>query len=186
MESRKEFPSIGPRIRQLRLENGFSLRSLGLATGLSAAFLSQVENDLASPSIVSLHKIAAALEVPMFAFLDNGPQTEEIVRAGGRKRLSFNNPSLTYEILTTSVQHKVGAFLVRLKAGATHQAQPLISPSEEILYILQGEIEIQVGERVHRLGPGDSIFYESRQLKSYVSLGSEDVLILCAMAPPVL
>lgn len=186
MSTRTDFPAIGSRIRELRMARGYSLRALGEATGLTAAFLSQVETDRTSPSIGSLHKIANALQVPMFAFLDNDPQTEEIVRAGARKKLTFANPSLTYEILTSSIQHRLGGFFVRLKAGTSAPAQPLFSPTEEILYVLQGELEIRLGDRVHRLGVGDSIFYESRSLKSFAALGKEDLLLLCCMTPPIL
>jgi transcriptional regulator with XRE-family HTH domain len=186
MDPKRDFPPIGPKIREHRVAQGFSLRSLGEATGLTAAFLSQVENDQTSPSIGSLQKIATALQVPMFAFLDSDAQTEEVVRAGARKKLSFSNQSLTYEILTNSVHHKIGAFLIQLKTGSTNYAQTLYSPSEEVMYVLQGEMEIIVGDHHYRLSPGDSVFYEGAQLKSYTALGDEDLLVICAMTPPVL
>jgi transcriptional regulator with XRE-family HTH domain len=177
---------IGAKIRDCRIERGLTLRELGDAAGLTAAFLSQVENDQTSPSISSLQKIATALHVPMFAFLDGDAQTEEVLRPGSRKRLSFPENSLAYEILTQSIHHKIGAFLIHLKAGESNTTQKLYSPTEEVMYVLQGEMDIWLGERSHHLAPGDSVFYEGPQLKGYASVGQEDLVVVCAMTPPVL
>jgi transcriptional regulator with XRE-family HTH domain len=177
---------LGQKIHDFRVARGLSLRSLGESTGLTAAFLSQVENDQTSPSISSLQKIATALHVPMFAFLNDETQTEEVVRGDMRKKLTFQNDQLVYELLTNSINHKIGAFLIHLKAGETNKTQLLYTPTEEVIYVLQGEMEIWLGERRYRLSPGDSIFYEGPQLNGYASIGEEDLIILCAMTPPVL
>jgi transcriptional regulator with XRE-family HTH domain len=60
---------LGNRLRARRQELGLSLRELAERVGLTASFLSQIERDLASPSIESLRKISDALEVPNFHFL---------------------------------------------------------------------------------------------------------------------
>ncbi len=177
---------IGEKIHDYRVARGLSLRSLGEATGLTAAFLSQVENDQTSPSISSLQKIATALHVPMFAFLNGDTQTEEVVRADARKKLTFQKEQLTIEILTNSINHKIGAFLIHMQPGETNKTQLLYSPTEEVMFVLQGEMEIWLGDRRHRLSPGDSVFYEGPQLKGYSSVGTEELIVICAMTPPVL
>ena len=80
---------VGERIRQRRNELGYSLRELGSATNLTASFLSQVENDQCSLSLASLQRIATALEVPMFAFLNGAHQPTPVIRAAERPRLDF-------------------------------------------------------------------------------------------------
>ena len=177
---------LGQKIREYRQRRGISLRELGENTGLTAAFLSQLENDQTSPSINSLQKIATALRVPMFSFLDDDAQTEEVVRAGQRKQLSFPEPYLTYEILTHNINHQIGAFLIHLMPGQTNKTQKLFSPTEEIVYILQGEMEIFLGERRYQLKVGDSIFYEGSQLMGFSSIGEEELIAICAMTPPAL
>ena len=64
---------IGKRVRELRNENELSLRELGKRAGVTASFLSQVENDQVSPSLNSLQSIATALNVPMFSLLNDTP-----------------------------------------------------------------------------------------------------------------
>lgn len=177
---------IGSKIKERRIELNLSLRDLGEKTGLTASFLSQIENDLTEPSINSLQKIATALKVPMFAFLNGGIQTEQVVRADSRKKLSFPNPHLTYELLTANINRQMAGFEIQLKAGESHNAQQLYRATEEMMVVVQGEMEIQVGENKHHLKPGDSIYYEGAQLTGFSSVGGEDLKVLCVITPPAL
>src|SRR3954471_16234711 len=54
---------LGARVRALRRARGLTLKGLGRLAGLSHPFLSQVERGLARPSIGSVERIAAALDV---------------------------------------------------------------------------------------------------------------------------
>jgi len=177
---------IGQKIKERRLELQMSLRDLGEKTALTASFLSQIENELAEPSITSLQKIATALKVPMFTFLNNREQPEQVVRHGARKCLSFPNPHLQYELLTNDLGRQMAGFLIRLKAGESHQTQQLYRATEEMMYVLQGELEIQIGGNKHQLIAGDSIYYEGAQLAGFTSLGDEDLVVLCMITPPAL
>lgn len=177
---------IGKKIYDRRKELNLSLRTLGKMTNLSASFLSQVENDLTSPSISSLQAIATALRIPMFTFLDDDNQTEVVVRRDARKKLSFPHSHIVYELLTSDLSRQMMAFLVRLEPGARYQAQRLYRPTEEMMYVLQGEMDICVGERIYRLNTGDCIYYDGMQLKEYVSVGEKELCVLCSMTPPAL
>ena len=73
---------LGHRLRTRRQELGLSLRELAERVGLTASFLSQIERDLASPSIESLRKISDALEVPIFHFLIEPEVRSPVVRRG--------------------------------------------------------------------------------------------------------
>ncbi len=177
---------IGQKIKDRRNELNLSLRDLGEMTGLTASFLSQIENGLTEPSISSLQKIATALRVPMFTFLNGGGQTEQIVRRAERKKLSFPEPHLEYELLTNDLSRQMCGFLIHHKAGESHHAQQLYKATEEMLYVLEGELEIVVGENSYRLEPGDSIYYEGAQLASLLAAGEVDLTVLCMITPPAL
>src|SRR3954470_9288818 len=56
---------LGARVRALRRERGLTLKELGHRAGLSHPFLSQIERGLARPSLSSVERIAAALDVPV-------------------------------------------------------------------------------------------------------------------------
>lgn len=176
---------IGQKIKEKRLEKDLSLRELGDITGLTASFLSQIENSLTDPSISSLQKIATALQVPVFTFLNGENQPEQIVRGDARKKLTFPNPHLEFELLTSDLSRQLAGFLIHLKSGESHTAQQLYKTTEEMLYVLQGEVEVRLGQNTYLLKPNDCITYDGPQLTSFSSVGSEDLIMLCAMTPPV-
>ena len=61
--------SLGTRIRGLRVRREWSRRELASAAGLSERFLAQVESGRGNPSVLSLERIAAALDTSPAALL---------------------------------------------------------------------------------------------------------------------
>jgi len=101
---------LGNRLRARRQELGLSLRELAERVGLTASFLSQIERDLASPSIESLRKISNALEVPIFHFLVEPDAKSPVVRRGERALLKLPDSNLTYQLMTPDLNRKMEAF----------------------------------------------------------------------------
>jgi transcriptional regulator with XRE-family HTH domain len=66
---RSALAALGAFIRAQRLTAGLSLRDLAARTGVSNAYLSQVERGLHEPSITVLRSIADALELPLESLL---------------------------------------------------------------------------------------------------------------------
>lgn len=64
---------IGTRLRQLRDQKGLSQGDIEHATGLLRCYISRVEHGHTIPSIETLERFAAALDVPLYElFRDNG------------------------------------------------------------------------------------------------------------------
>ena len=68
---------VGPKLKQRRNELNLSLRALAAETGLSAAFLSQIECGKSNPSLNSLQRIAKSLDVSLYYFLSNNRNTKK-------------------------------------------------------------------------------------------------------------
>lgn len=54
---------FGEQLRAARMDQGLSIRALARQLGVSASFLSQVENDKARPSVATLYAITNALDI---------------------------------------------------------------------------------------------------------------------------
>ena len=50
--------------------------------------------------------------------------------------------------------------------------------------IVQGQVEITVGDRVKVLGPGEAYYFESRTPHRFRNVGSDDAIIVSANTPP--
>ena len=58
--------NIGQRIRHYRQLQGITLKTLAEKVGVTSSMLSQIERDLANPSLNTLRAISAVLDVPLF------------------------------------------------------------------------------------------------------------------------
>jgi transcriptional regulator with XRE-family HTH domain len=176
---------IGKRIRHRRKELELSLRELGEMTGVSASFLSQVENNQVSPSLNSLQSIATALQVPMFYFLSD-VKSGSVVRAGRRRTLSFSDSQIGYDLLTPDFSRKMMSFLIHLQPFARRVAMPLAKSTEQWMHVLTGQMMIKVGDDTHILDPGDTIYYDGDALHEFCSKSDEELTIICCITPPAL
>src|SRR2546426_2401255 len=79
-------PSVGPQVRRWRRERGLTLAQVAERSGLNVGYLSQIENDKASPSLACLSSLSAAIDVPITWFLLDASQQPRVVRAGARRR----------------------------------------------------------------------------------------------------
>lgn len=85
--------NIGFQLRELRKVRGISLRSLAKKVGVSASFISQVEQDKCQPSLETLRKISQALDVPTSYLLeveqDGLSPSKEVVEIRLPNRLQY-------------------------------------------------------------------------------------------------
>ena len=178
---------LGQRIKERRQELQLSLRELAERTGLTASFLSQVERDLSSPSIESLRKISKALGVPIFRLLVEQEAKSPVVRRNRRMKLTFSGSRLDYQLLTPDLNRnrKMEVFLEEWEAGGERTTVPVSQYTEEFIYVLQGQLEIQLGDEVHVLDARDSIYFEGPLLRRLAARGDETLRLLSVITPPV-
>lgn len=159
---------VGEKIKQFRETKGLSLQDLADRTGFSPAFISQIENHLISPPLGALIKIAHGLELEIGKFFDqSGTAPFTIVRKHERKPTSRVASKegvrygYSYESLAPDkINRKMEPFLVTLEPGAK-KGLPYSHEGEEFLFVLEGRVEIQLGNYTDILEPGDSIYYDS-------------------------
>ena len=149
---------LGARVRALRRERGLTLKGLGRLAGLSHPFLSQVERGLARPSVTSVERIAAALDVSV-ARLWAPPRTGEAVRIirsdeGGRSRTTA---AACASCPACRAPRRCASGPPAAAAGRTSTTW---SSGEVAIYVARGAVEVDLGGTVHELGEGDTLRFE--------------------------
>jgi transcriptional regulator with XRE-family HTH domain len=169
MENNIEEIKVGERIKELRLKKGITLQELAEKTGFSSAILSQIENHLISPPLGILLKIAKALDVEMGYFLGKPDEVPfVIVRKNERKSVSrvaskegikygYSYESLAYDKKNRHME----PFLVTLEPATVKDRHAYSHEGEEFLFVLEGKMEVTLGEYTDILEEGDSIYYDS-------------------------
>lgn len=175
---------LGEKIRAKRTEKNMSLKELAEKTGLTASFLSQVERDLAEPSITSLRHIAESLDVPIFYFLLEEQKHNPVVKKDERKVLKLPESHLSFELLSPDLNRQMEMMIGRLEIGAWSVEEPTAHPGEECILVLEGAMNIFIGDEEYLLEEGDSIYYFAAIPHRLVSCGSRDLVFLSAITPP--
>ena len=188
--------NIGGRIHQRRKELKLSLRDLAEQTQLTVSFLSQLERGHSNASIDSMRKICSALGVTLFSFLSeesdvapHGPDDikpySPLVRAHERAKIYFPDNQVTYELLTSNMSWKMEGFFARLEPGKGNIARQLREPTEELLFLISGQLTIELDDGVFTLGPHDSLYFEGMKLRKLTNNSNEETVWISVITPPV-
>jgi transcriptional regulator with XRE-family HTH domain len=176
---------LGKRIRRRRRETGLSITQLGERTGLTASFISQVETGKTGLSINTLRILSEALDVPIFHFLlDEHEAIGAVVRKNERPVLELPNSEIRYEFLMPHLNLNLEVFIGYLDPGGQSSDSAQSHPSDECMLILQGDMEITLGETSYVLHAGDSISYDGRIPHRAVNTGNEQLVFVSAVTPP--
>ena len=178
---------LGERIRGLRKRRGLTLAQLAEAAGLSIGYISQLERNLASPSIPALVSIAKGLGVTVQWFFAGEavvPEDERgyVIRRGNRLSLRYAG-GIVDELLTPKLSLQVEMIYTRMPAG-TESAQSYSHEGDEVGFVLQGQLEFWIGARYFLLHAGDTCSYSSREPHRYRNPGPEEAVVLWAISPP--
>lgn len=155
--------AIGRRLRDLREAKGVSLSALSRMAGVGKATMSGLETGTRNPTMETLWKVAAALEVPLTALLSS-PAVLPDVAVEGRLLESFADAGVTYELYRLVI------------AAGTSQVSPAHGPGvTEHLTIFTGVAEVGPEASPSMGGPGDHLVFSASTPHLYAARGAEDV-----------
>ena len=180
-------PTLGVRIRELRLDRRLTIEELAAKASVSAGLLSQLERGQGNPSFNTLVQIAHALAVPITELFQPEPTGSPVVRAAERQSLSLHDgaPGTAANfLLTPTANTTLEAVLVEVPPGYSSEETPFVHEGEEFGFILEGRHEVHLGDTCYTLEPGDSITYSSRIPHWYRNAGDTPVRSIWVITPP--
>ncbi len=182
--------NVGAELRRLRLAKGLSLQQVAGTAGLSVGFVSQAERGLSQLSVKALQDLGAALGKPIGWFFREptagpaGDESDVIVRRAQRKRLEHPGLGIVDHLLSPSLNNQLEVLLSEFAPGASSGEEPYTHAGEECGVLLQGRLELWVGERNFLLQPGDSFAFPSTTPHRYRNPGKSRTLVVWAITPP--
>jgi quercetin dioxygenase-like cupin family protein len=161
-----------------------SLRTLATEVGVSAGFLSQLERDLADPSLDTLRRLASSLGLPLFdLFQSPGDGSPAVVRRENRVAIASPAGGISYTRLSPG-SGRLEMLEGTLEPGGSSSEEPWSHPSEECITVLSGQLVVEVDGRANRLMRGDSCYFDSRLPHRYLNPSSRQTRFLLAVTPP--
>lgn len=135
-----------------------TLKGLGRLAGLSHPFLSQVERGLARPSVSSVGRIAAALDVPVAQLWAPARRSQDVRLV---RRDEGATAMLQGQLLRDLVADPA-ALSVREWSGGTRQwpAELNVMPGALLVYAARGGIDVDLDGVVYELAEGDALVFD--------------------------
>jgi transcriptional regulator with XRE-family HTH domain len=181
-------PSIGGVIRRARKQQRLTLQQLAESSELSLSYLSQIERNLLNPSVGTVKRIAVALDLPagklMFASESAASRiTVAVLRKGQRKTVSFPQSSISYELLTPDLRRRASLLWLTAESGAESGAT-MTHEGEDVVVVLKGRLDVEVGGTWYELAAGDSIYFNSELPHRWSNRGKVTAEAIWVSAPP--
>jgi transcriptional regulator with XRE-family HTH domain len=158
---------IAARVGDLRAERGHTLDALAERSGVSRSAISAIERGAANPTAVVLERLATGLDVPLASLFDGPAATAEPAAAPGplvrrADQLRWRDPQSGYvrrNVSPPGWPSPIRITEVELPPGATvaYETAERAVVIDQQLWVLAGEVEVTVGDVVHRLGTGDCL-----------------------------
>ena len=167
-------PAVGAQVRRWRTERGLTLARLAGATGLNVGYLSQIENDKASPSLTCLATLAGALEVPIAWFLVDETQPPEVALARDRRWREL--PGGRASRVDARGSSDITIVEAITEPGTTTGLHA--HPGDEHHLVLSGRLRMTQGEHVAELGPGDYLRWDGMTPHIAETIGDEPASLL--------
>ena len=169
--------AIADKLRTLRLRRSMGLTQLAEHTGFSPAMLSRLENGRLIPTLPTLTRIALVFGVGLDYFFSD-PRKRHVVAISRRdeRKVFPSDPKATsvswsFESLDFRAnERKLNAFLAHFHPVPEQKLTPHFHPGVELLYLIEGKLEMTIGVDTIQLSAGDSVYFDSLQKHTYRSL----------------
>ena len=175
--------TIGSRLRDLRLKNGLTQEELADRAELTKGFISQLENDLTSPSIATLIDILTLLGSNLSKFFAGYGEEERLVFTPDDYFEKQTDSSTVQWIVPTAQKNAMEPIITELEVGASTDAD-IPHEGEEFGYVLKGKVRVVVGERAQIASEGDSFYFQSDKRHYIENVSDGKSKVLWVSCPP--
>ena len=175
---------IGEKLRELRIQRGLTQEELADRCELSKGFISQVERELASPSIATLKDMLECLGVTLQSFFSDSSK-EKIVFSPQdmfEKEDEEKGQKITW-LVPDAQKNSMEPILLELEAGGRSQVLPPLE-GEEFGYVLRGQVALTVGKTTHTIRKGGSFCLHPSATHYIENTGTKPAAVLWVSTPP--
>jgi transcriptional regulator with XRE-family HTH domain len=174
--------NLGTILRRSRKDKKLTLRAVADRAGLSEGFMSQVENNVKSPSVDTLIKICDALDVNVGDLFNQLQSQERLFMVQRSEWDDVDVPHTgfaTRRFMAPENRAAIDSAVLFLEPQKSLPVRKGLKTGQEVLCVLKGELELVHGERVVRLGEGDAVHFWSDPVNQRITnVGSERAIVV--------
>jgi quercetin dioxygenase-like cupin family protein len=172
---------VGKKIKKARTDKKMTYDTLANETGFSIDFIKKVEAGKLTPPVGSLLQISRALDIDSGDLLkEEEDRMQDRIKAYTKRTASY-----AYTTLTPGAENKhLKAFRVKIDAMKHHEGVSYNHEGEEFVYVLEGTIEVVVGEHINTVAAGESLHFNSGIKHLLKNIGETDAELLVVIYNP--
>jgi len=174
--------SIGAKIKQLRTLCGLTQEELADRCELTKGYISQIENDLTSPSISTLTDILAALGTNLKGFFSDDDE-EKIVFTKDDYFTKVNEDHQITWLVPNSQKNEMEPILFELK-GECETVIDMPHEGQEFGYVIEGQIQIIIGNKKYLCQKGETFYFTTNKNHYLKNLSNQPAKIIWVTSPP--
>lgn len=174
---------IGQRIKDLRLSCELTQEELADRCELTKGYISQLENDLTSPSIATLIDILSALGTNIKEFFSKDDSEEKVVFTKEDFIVKEREDYVLSWLVPNAQKNEMEPVKILLKAGKETE-EDFPHEGEEFGYVLKGQIKLVLGKRVVKVKKGESFYFIPSKVHKIVNSSEIDAEFIWVSSPP--
>ena len=175
--SKLKSPLLGGLVRQRRKKLSMTMQDLATTAGVSVGYVSQIERDMAVPSLGTLAQIADALSVEIEYFVKSQKPTDAISWAEGRQQFFMGGSSVRYEAVTNQYPgSEISSFILNVPAG--YASETVSHEGEEIIFVLEGVIHQVLDGQTFEMRSGDCLHFNGATPHSWTNPTDHEARVL--------
>ncbi|MEG1509317.1 MAG: XRE family transcriptional regulator [Clostridia bacterium] len=148
---------IGIKIKSLRLQYGLTQEELADRCELTKGYISQLENDLTSPSITTLIDLLGALGTDLKTFFSDDDEEQIVFTKQDFFEKDTDEQKITW-IVPNSQKNMLEPILIEIKPHKI-TLDDMPHEGEEFGFVLQGSAVLTVGKKKYKIKAGDSFYF---------------------------
>ncbi|WP_459477971.1 helix-turn-helix domain-containing protein [Clostridium saccharoperbutylacetonicum] len=162
---------IGNKLKDIRNKRDLSLEEVAKLTGVSKAMLGQIERGKSNPTVSTLWKIATGLKISFSLFIDENQEDLKVINQKDITPVIEDNDRMKlYPIFPFDANKGFEIFTIELEPDCNHVSTPHNEGVEEYIIVTEGEIEIDINNKIFKLQKGSSMRFMANCPHSYKNI----------------
>lgn len=178
---------MGERIKKKRDGLGLQVKDLSAMIGVTPSLISQIEKGKATPSIVTLKKVAVALKTTVGELIGENENLGQhpLLKSTERRFAKKNKQGTSSHLLSYHDPSKqIEPYIIQFKKnGNSTDIMTTNFPGQEFCFVIKGSFKAVVNEKQYDLEEGDGFYFNSSRPHLFTNTSNEPAELLWVITP---
>lgn len=173
---------IGTKLKELRLRCGLTQEELADRCELTKGYISQLENDLTMPTIPTLNDMMVALGSDLKTFFSDEEPEQVVFSDEDFFEKEADGQKIVW-LVPNSQKNEMEPIFTEIAPNTT-LSKDMPHEGEEFGYVLEGEIQIVIGNNVYKCKKHNSFYFVSNKVHYIKNIKNTTAKLIWVSSPP--